>query len=226
MAKPEKKRQARELRKQGKSIVWIAKEIGVSKSSVSVWTRDIELTEEQEQNLRFSNERREAQVKGARANVIKHRQKREQYQQEGRQKAREGDLLHLAGCMLYWAEGSKSRNSVGLVNSDAEMLAYFLRFLRECIQVDENRIKFRVNAYLGNDLSKQEIVNYWKQKLNLKTLNLNKTSFNKQPSSSKQQGRKLPYGVCEVNINDTRLSQHIYGAIQEYAGFDRPDWLD
>lgn len=69
IAKPAKKAQARSYREQGKSITWMAKTLHVSKSSVSTWTRDIKLTEAQEMALRFSNERREAQVKGAEANV-------------------------------------------------------------------------------------------------------------------------------------------------------------
>ena len=64
MAKPEKKREARQYRRQGKSMKWIAERIGVARSSVSVWTRDIQLTPEQEEALNNSNERREAQKKG------------------------------------------------------------------------------------------------------------------------------------------------------------------
>jgi hypothetical protein len=29
-----------------------------------------------------------------------------------------------------------------------------------------------------------------------------------------------------VVVNRTRVVQSIYGAIQEYGGFDRPDWLN
>jgi hypothetical protein len=36
----------------------------------------------------------------------------------------------------------------------------------------------------------------------------------------------LPYGTCRLVVHDTALVQSIYGAIQEYAGFDRPEWLD
>lgn len=226
MAKPEKKKRARELRREGKSVKWIADTIAVARSSVSVWVRDIELTEEQEEYLRNSNERREAQKKGAEANVIKHRKLREKYQEEGREKAREGDPLHLAGCMLYWAEGSKSRNDVGFVNSDIDLMIYFLEFLRKSLAVPEHKIKFRVNAYLGNDLSKEDIIQFWQNALNLTEENMKKSSFDKKPSSSKQQGRKLPYGVGEITVSSTRFSQHIYGAIQEYAGIDKPEWLD
>jgi predicted transcriptional regulator len=45
--------EARRLRREeGLAIRVIAEQLGVSKSSVSVWTRDIELTEEQHEQLR------------------------------------------------------------------------------------------------------------------------------------------------------------------------------
>jgi hypothetical protein len=43
-------------------------------------------------------------------------------------------------------------------------------------------------------------------------------------SQRKRKGR-LPYGTCRLVVCDTSVVQSIYGAIQEYAGFDRPEWL-
>jgi transcriptional regulator with XRE-family HTH domain len=51
MTKTELQYKARELRKQGKSYDEIKDELGVSKSSVSNWVRDIELTEEHQKKL-------------------------------------------------------------------------------------------------------------------------------------------------------------------------------
>lgn len=226
MAKPEKKAKARYYRQQGKSMKWIAEKINVARSSVSVWTRDIQLTPEQEESLRNSNARRDAQKKGSRANLIKHRYKRKQYQAEGRAKAREGDSLHLTGCMLYWAEGLKSRNEIKFVNSDADMIRVFMQFLRESLLIDDADVKIRIVAYLGNDLSELDIQNYWLSLVKLDETQLNKCVFNNQPSSSQQRGRKLHYGVCEIRVHSTKYMQHIYGAIQEYMQIDGPEWLD
>jgi len=49
---------------------------------------------------------------------------------------------------------------------------------------------------------------------------------NHMPTSSSGRARnKLPYGVCTLRVHSTWMLQHIYGAIQEYAGFDEPTWL-
>jgi len=49
--KVEEKKLARELRKQGWSLNEIRQKLKVAKSSVSLWVRDIELTEKQRQKL-------------------------------------------------------------------------------------------------------------------------------------------------------------------------------
>lgn len=110
--KREIREEARRLRAEGKSVREIAKLLNVSKASASIWVRDIPLSIEQIENLKKKQHRFGAQNKGASQNREKFRKLRAAYQAEGRKKAREMRPLHLAGCMLYWAEGGKKKNSV------------------------------------------------------------------------------------------------------------------
>ena len=129
--------------------------------------------------------------------------------------------------MLYWAEGSKSRNTVKLANSDAELVAFFCRFLRESLNVSDADMRLALNVYLGNDLTIEEIEAYWLRHLGLPRSCLRKHSVNCKPtSSSGRKKNKLPFGVATVSVPSTELVQHIYGAIQEYAGFENRAWLD
>jgi hypothetical protein len=41
----------------------------------------------------------------------------------------------MAGCMLYWAEGAKERNTVKFVNSDVAMVRLFVNFMKGCFGV-------------------------------------------------------------------------------------------
>lgn len=225
MTKPKlkEKAEARRLRQEGVSVRTIAQMLGVSRGSVSTWVRDIELTPEQRKALKGNQKNN--QVLAARANVEKHLQLREQYQQEGREKAREGDLLHLAGCMLYWGEGAKARNSLTMTNSDADMLIFYMRFLKESLGVVDDDITLHINCYTHQGLTLEEIETYWVETLDLPASCLRKSSINIQPSSSQQKGRKLLYGTCKIHISQTRLIQHVYGAIQEYSGIDKPEWV-
>ena len=44
--------------------------------------------------------------------------------------------------------------------------------------------------------------------------------------SQKKRRNMLPFGTCKVSVHRTQIVQTIYGAIQEYGGFERPEWLD
>lgn len=43
--------------------------------------------------------------------------------------------------------------------------------------------------------------------------------------SQKKRKNRLPYGTVRVCVHSTEIVQSIYGAVQEYAGFERPEWL-
>jgi predicted transcriptional regulator len=213
---------ARELRSQGWATGKIAKELGVSKSSVSLWVRDILLTKEQIEILKSQNAIYDKQHKGAKIKSDMARTTRLRFQQEGKEKAREGNLLHQAGCMLYWAEGTKSKTTCKFTNSDAEMVKLFVKFLRECLNVPNEKIMVRINCYTNNGLTKEEIEKFWLNNLQLPEINLRKGQENIRPRSITNANRhhKLIYGICCIEIYSVAIVQHIYGAIQEYASFN------
>lgn len=207
----------------GMSVKLIAQRLGVSAGSVSVWVRDIELTPLQAE----VNRRRARGDSGVTWQRIS-RARRQQHQLEGRERARLADPLHASGCMLYWAEGSKSRNTVHLANSDPAMMEFFVRFLRECFGLTSEDFTFSLNVYTNNGLTIDEIEQFWRDKLGLSPESARKHQTNHYPTSSSGKKRaKLPYGVCSLRVKrSTWLVQHIYGAIQEYSGIDQPGWLD
>jgi hypothetical protein len=129
--------------------------------------------------------------------------------------------------MLYWAEGTKSRNSVGLSNSDVHLVRFFRDFLITTFEVKPEEFRITLNVYLTNGLGIEEIEHYWLDKLDLPATCARKHITDFKPTSSSGQKRNwLPYGVCQLRLGSTRIVQHIYGAIQEYGGFDEPRWLD
>lgn len=133
----------------------------------------------------------------------------------------------MAGCMLYWAEGAKGRNQLKLANSDEAMMAFFTRFLRECFGVPDSAITIRLNFYTGNGHTQGEIEQHWLEAVGLPRSSLRKHTIDHLPtSSSGKRVNRLPFGTCTLSVSSTRLVQHIYGAIQEYASFHEPRWLD
>jgi len=217
MTKPVERTLARELRRSGLPYKRIAAKLGVSAGSVHLWTRDIELTEEQRAlNLRGPRGPQNPEVVRRRAKswAAKCRALRQVCQDEGRSTARRVDRLHLAGCMLYWAEGAKARNSIQFANSDPRMVALFKRFLTDALRVPPATILFSVNVYTNNGMSLAEIERYWLDVLELPPENARKHITNHMPTSSSGRAKhRLPYGVCTLRVHNTWMLQHIYGAI-------------
>lgn len=222
--KEKEKLKARELRKTGISLNKICKQLNVSKSSVSIWVRDINLTDEQKKllksNLPFNL------IKGAETYKEKFFNLRLKYQKEGRELAKKNIPLHIAGCMLIWCEGGKRRNTVELNNSNIYMLKLFIKFLKKFYNVDENIITVNINAHNDNNISTEEIERYWVNGLELKKNNLRKTTLNRHSHfSQKKKIGKLPYGTCRLCVHRTDIAQNIYGAIQEYGQFKNDIWI-
>ena len=218
--------EARRLRRDdGLSVRTIADRLAVSPSSVSRWVRDVPLTPEQEAALVAADPSKGGRLQAHRGWAELCRARRLAAQEAGRSLAATATALHIMGCMLFWAEGSKSRNSVKFTNSDADMLALFVRFLRECFAVEDERIALSVNVHLNNGLSLDEIEAWWLERLGLPRSCLRAASVNRASKASRWRRNVLPYGTARVAVHSTAIVQSIYGAIQEYGEFEREAWV-
>ena len=225
--KTKERESARALRREGHSIREITKLVGVSKSSISVWVRDIELTADQHEALRQRNIAYDRQRFGNQVWSAQCRARRTSWQKDGREAARRGDPFHAAGCMLYWAEGSKARNVAQMSNSDPEVLRFFVDFLRRYFGVPDDRFAVTCNLFADHLARRHQVEQFWLETLSLPSSSLRKSIVNVYSKYSQKKRRNmLPYGTCRVAVSRTQVVQHIYGAIQEYGGFERPEWLD
>ena len=225
VVKTEEQRLARELRAQGWSIKEIERHLGVSRSSVSLWVRNVELG--QAERKRLIARSRLGPIVAAERKANAARALRREYQDEGRRLVREREPSYAAGCMLYWAEGAKERNSLKIVNSDPELLTVFAAFLRRHFAVSGESMTIRCNLFADHLERQREIEAYWLAKLQLPQTSLRRSMVNVYSKYSlKKRAGKLPYGTCELRVHSTRIVQTIYGSIQEYGGFEREAWLD
>lgn len=223
--KPAERDEARRLRLEGASITEIENALGVARSSVSRWVRDVELGPEQ--RARLVERVRLGPIVAAERKAAAARAVRGEHQEAGRLLARARRADYAAGCMLYWAEGSKHRNSVTLTNSDPELVAYFLAFLRRHFEVENSKVSLRCNLFTDHAARQREIEDFWLAKLSLGRSSLRHTTVNRYSKySQKKRTNKLPYGTVQLTVCSTRIVQTIFGSIQELGGFDRPEWLD
>ena len=86
--------------------------------------------------------------------------------------------MFAAGCMLYWAEGSKSRNAVLLTNADPDVLRFFVRFLRRFFQVRDHELKVYCNLFADHLARQREVEQFWLDTLELPQSCLRKSVVN------------------------------------------------
>jgi hypothetical protein len=128
--------------------------------------------------------------------------------------------------MLFWAEGSRRRNSVAFTNSDPAMVRYFVAFLRSYFAPPDEAFRVNCNLFADHVERQHEIEQFWLQTLDLPATCLTKSTVNVYSKHShKKRQNKLPYGTVRVCVHSTRVVQSLYGSIQEYARFERPEWL-
>jgi hypothetical protein len=136
---------ARQLRGQGWTLSDIADRLGVARSSVSVWVRDVEFEPAPRRRARRRGPNALQRRKAAEIAALRH---------EG--VARMGVLSRqaflAAGAALYAGEGSKRDGTVAFANTDAQMVAFFCGWLRRFFAIDESRLRVRVYLHEGLDL--------------------------------------------------------------------------
>jgi transcriptional regulator with XRE-family HTH domain len=135
------KERARELRGEGFTMLEIATRLGVSKSSVSLWTRDVEFVPRERESGRFG-----ARNRGPNVRQRRRAEEIERLLVEGRERI--GELTEkeflVAGAALYAGEGSKGDRDLKFANSDPHMIAFFCAWLRRFFDVDEQRLRVRL----------------------------------------------------------------------------------
>jgi transcriptional regulator with XRE-family HTH domain len=148
------RQRARELRAESWTLKAIAEELGVAKSSVSLWVRDVEFTPRPVNGAR--SQRRDP-------NKLQRRKRQEIEALLAEGQRRVGDLdereFLVAGAALYAGEGSKGDGRVKFTNSDARLVAIFCAWLRHFFEIDESRT--RVHLYLHEELDVDGAVEFW-----------------------------------------------------------------
>ena len=160
-AKDDLHARARELREQGLDYEEIAGALGVSKSSVSLWVRDMP------RPMRLTyEESRKRSAEGASRYWAAERPAREARREAVRAAAAAeiGDLskweVLIAGALTYWCEGSKSKphnrtERVIFTNSDPGLIQFFLRFLAAA-GAEPTQLRFRVHIHETADVARAE----------------------------------------------------------------------
>jgi len=152
--KVEQQEEARRLRAQSLTLADIAEKLGVAKSSVSLWVRDVPFTPSPR---RYGARRRSNRLHDAKLREI------EELDAAGRRLIGRlsDDAFLVAGVALYAGEGAKRDNSVVFANSDPAMIRLHCAWLRRFFDIDEARLRVRVYLHEGLDLDAAQ--DFWSE---------------------------------------------------------------
>lgn len=137
----------------------IAAELGVAKSSVSKWVRDVDFVPNpRRHNFNKYNPHplqvaKQAEIERCRTEGVKF---------VGQMSDRE---FLLVGAALYAGEGFKTGNGLGMANTDPAILLTFVSWMRRCFEVDESRLRVRV--YLHEHLDLEQAEAFWSELLHI-----------------------------------------------------------
>jgi hypothetical protein len=206
---------ARRLRQQGLSLRAIADKIQCAKSTVSLWIRDIPLTDGQILKLKSSQDRGRAKAANhPNSPKLKWQAIRTivsiKAEKEIPSRISVSDFKAICAA-LYWAEGYKqSRALFVFSNSDPDMIRLMMRFLVQVCKVSQEKFRGRVNIYPTLDIKTAEC--YWS-----KVSGIHRKQFHKPllavSRASKHKRKTLPYGTFRIIISDVYLCSKMSGWI-------------
>lgn len=170
--KREEKLRAIALREKGYSLNEIVEAVGVAKSSVSEWVRNIPLTEKARRRLLTKiklGQLVSAENKREKTNILIDAYRAEA--SKDLQTVNVDRIMRKIICsLLYWCEGAKRQfNGVRFTNSDPKLIRTFLNLFRQSFEVDENKIRIGLHLHEYHNTKKQ--IAFWS---NITAVNRNK----------------------------------------------------
>ena len=199
------------LRKKGLSYNDIKKKINVAKSTLSLWLKDVELTDEQRKKLytnsililsrgsQSQKERRRREVNS----IIERAEKEIELPLSS-------ESFRLFGTALYWAEGRKSRD-FEITNSDPNLIVFIVKWFDNVFGVLPDRLTATLNIYPQQN--ENNIKKFWSDLTEIPLKNFGKSYI--KPLSKNYKKNNLYYGTIKIRVQKgTDMRHRVYGWIK------------
>ena len=214
------------LRITGHSYNEISAKLGTPKSTLRTWLGNLVLSDNAKARLL-------ARVKQGTINSFVKRNKLQTHYAEHRAKVERSNgkkqisqlgisELKILGAALYWAEGYKRLkvkngkermgHTISFVNADADMVHLFLKFLKDVLQIPDNKIRLSMRLY--EHINEQVTLAYWMRATGFPKDNFHKTTYLVSLASKRRKPyNRLPYGTLQVEVCDTARFHYLMGLI-------------
>ena len=205
---------AKKLREEGYSLKEISEVLGVSKSTASLWLRNIVISIKGKKRLSKLSEL--ARRKGVEVKLLQ----RELYFQNIEKNCnifvnkRIQDIniidakIYLA--LLFWGEGSKGERRLVFMNSDPDMIRVYLLLLRKSFKIRDD--KLRAVLHLHSYHNKEELIEYWSRVTKIKKENI----YVYKKSNTGKRKKENYKGCISLRYGDVRILDEILLIIKRF----------
>lgn len=206
------KNDALRLRRRGASLRDVEDKLGIAKSTLSHWFRDVQLSAQSRERLR---KRANRSLFAARKEAVKwHNNQREERIATALEdavttlkkiKTENKEIMELALAMLYLGEGSKTNSQTCMGNSNPRILKFFIQSIHAIYHVPITA--FRCNLHLRADQNPDQLKRYWARVLELPV-----TNFGKPLIDHRTVGRPTYShykGVCTISCGRVAIQRKL-----------------
>jgi len=185
----------KDLRRLGLSYGEIMNLIPVKKSTLATWCREVRLTEGQYEAIR-------ERTYGSRIGIPVDTPWKRRHEIELIRTRTRLEVPHLvsdpcwvAGTVLSWAEGAKTRNKLRLANSDPGPLRLFIEWVRTFL---DRHALFSIQLHLHEGNDEPAARHYWRTETGLMEANFYRTFI--KPRGTGHRKNHPAHGACTVSV--------------------------
>lgn len=198
------------LRQSGMSMTVIERKLGIPRSTLSGWFKDVILTDEQ--RLSLMKNRQDGWAKARVRAVESHRAQKAirllNAKHEALKTLEKIELseatLDLAFAMLYLGEGAK-KNITSIASSDPMILRFVLTVLRRNYSIEPDMV--RCDLHLRMDQDKETLKRYWSDQLGIPIERFTYVAYDKRSLGNPTYDHYK--GVCVINCSNIAIQRKL-----------------
>ena len=206
------KKDAIKLRKGGFSLRKIEQRLGISRSTLSGWLKNIELTQKQKEKL--LQNWKNALIKARKKAALWHNAQKEKRIQKAKNEAltllakinlNDSKILELTLATLYLGEGAKKTDETAIGSSNPLILKFVLVILKKVYHLDIKKIRCELG--LRADQNPKKMKRYWAQELKLPLSSFKQVNIDKRTKGSKTYSYYK--GVCQIRYGNVAIQRKL-----------------
>ncbi len=186
-----------QLRQKGYSYELIRQRLGISKSTLSDWLKEIPYIPNKVTLERMSRGRKKAK-NTIKLQKIKRTNEAIKIAKSELKSLSQRDLM-MIGIGLYIGEGGKYNNGfIQFSNSDPKVIKLMMTWFSKILKIKKCNFYLIIHMYPDNDLN--EVTSFWSKLTKIPTNQFGKTYIDRRIKKTRKYVRKLKYGTLHIRV--------------------------